>query len=76
MMMKTPKDYLAEMQMDDDILFNRHEVSVWLSDFIKEIQVDSYNQAIENSKKLVNSIALDDASIRHIVNLIEELKIK
>ena len=74
--MKTPKDYLAKMQIDDDILFNRHEVSVWLSDFIKEIQVDSYNQAIENSKKLVNSIALDDASIRHIVNLIEKLKIK
>ena len=48
--MRTPKDYLAEMQMDDDILFNRHEVSVWLSDFIKEVQVDSYNQAIEDSK--------------------------
>ena len=47
--MKTPKDYLAEMQMDDDILFNRHEVSVWLSDFIKEVQINSYNQAIEDA---------------------------
>ena len=74
--MKTPKDYLSEMQIDNDILFNRHEISVWLSDFIREVQKESYNQAVEDSKKLVNSIALDDASIRCIVNLIEELKIK
>jgi len=47
--MKTPKDYLAEMQIDDDILFNRNEVSVWLSDFIKEVQKESYNQAIQDA---------------------------
>ena len=50
--------------------------SLLFKDFFAEIQKESYNQAIEDSKKLVNSIALDDASIRHIVNLIEELKIK
>ena len=49
--MKPPKDYLSEIQIDDDILFNRNKISVWLSDFIKEVQVDSYNQAIQDSVK-------------------------
>jgi len=53
--MKTPKDYLAEMQMGDDVLFNRHEVSVWLSDFIAEIQKESYNAAIQDAADNANA---------------------
>ena len=66
--MKTPEEYIKDYMLDD---LDGH-----MAFTIQEIQKESYNQAIEDSKKLVNSIALDDASIRHIVNLIEELKIK
>ena len=74
--MKTPKDYLAEMQMDDDILFNRHEVSIWLLDFIKEIQVDSYTQAIEDVLKFKKFSSRIANKIKYVVDEEDILKLK
>ena len=74
--MKTPKDYLAEMQMDDDILFNRHQVSICLSDFIKEIQVDSYNQAIEDVLKFKKFSSRIANKINYVVDEEDILKLK
>jgi len=76
--MKTSKDYLSEMQMDDSILFNRHENSIWISDFIEEVQKESYNNAIEDA---INSITLEQSGIadfysKQYQELILKLKIK
>jgi len=66
--MKTPKDYLAEMQMDDDILFNRHEVSVWISDFIAEIQLDTVKDIVSEYGNGMNHYVWS--------SLLEKIKVK
>lgn len=47
--MKEAKEYLKENFLLDDIIFNKDNVGVWLSDFIEMVQKDTYNQAIDDA---------------------------
>ena len=66
--MKNPEEYMN----DHGVILNRNS----FAKLICEVQGDSYNQAVDDSKRLVNGLSIDDSSIKHIAGLIESLRIK
>lgn len=67
--MKNPEDYFKKYNIDEQIISNKNAlISSWLSDFVRLVQIDAYNEAIVRASENADIDIPDGAWMGDYVN--------